>query len=86
MIRYTIHTEAVGLLAIERIVAELFEGFTLVEGVGCWKGFKEKALTITIYGDANDEGKVFLAASRIRVQNKQETVLVVQDSVSAKFV
>jgi hypothetical protein len=75
---YRIHTEDKNREAVESVVAEYFDGFTLSGGIGYWKGNRHASLTIEVI--ANDiphiKERVTAVARRIRELNGQECVLV----------
>ena len=73
---YRIHTE--NLMGTTEIVAKHFDGFTMIQDTGYWRGESERSAVYEIYGDKNlaTEFKVMACAEEIRRENKQEAVLV----------
>lgn len=84
MKRFVIHTENKNLAWIERLLSIGFDGFTVVKGLGYWRGQKEKTLEILIY-TANTE-LVRAIAERIKHHNKQEAVLVTETDCRIELV
>jgi len=76
MKRYTIHTENKDQKWIENLLSVGFDGFTIVNTRGYWKGAAEKSLEIVIYTD--NAYLVKAIAERIKHHNKQEAVLVTE--------
>ena len=75
---YRIYTEDLG--NIPEIVSQYFDGFTVFEAVGYWKGQREKTAVVELVTD--ERVKVYEMARTIKELNKQESVLVVPVSVS----
>lgn len=82
--RYRIFTEDKGnkdYLAL--LVLEKFEGFTVFECTGYYKGTKEKSLCFEIDTLAEDNRiAVFKLAETIKIYNKQECVLLQTENKS----
>lgn len=76
---YLIFTERKPNLA--GIVSQYFDGFTLADAVGYWKGEEEKSCIITLITD--DELTVKRVCKRINRENGQECCLMV--SVPSTF-
>ena len=76
-----IYTEDKNPTLVPRLVSLEFEGFTIIKGVGYWKGMPEPATIIEII-DTDDSpmtdfiDKVERTAERIKAINHQEAVLV----------
>ena len=83
MIRYRVYTER--KYNIERITSKCFDGFTLYETVGFWKGKKEKSICIEIIGKAKDYRQVKFLANKIKHINNQESVYVTQEKIHAEL-
>lgn len=82
---YRICTEDINRLRIEAIIARHgIDDYAMLSGVGCWKGQREKALTLEFIG--SDRETVRAIAEAIREANKQDAVLVQHIPVEAEFV
>ena len=74
---YRICTEAKNVEEIERATAVLFEGFSIWQGAGFWRGTREQSLMIEIFSSELNAGALVRSlAQTIRDFNKQECVLV----------
>ena len=71
---YRIMTEDLNRQAVLSEVSKSFEGFTVREALGYWRGTPEASITIEIITD--DKPGVLRVAEAIRVLNHQESVLV----------
>jgi len=71
---YRIYTEDVNRELIEQIVADSFDGYTLLPATGVWKGAREQSVVIEL--STEDKARVFETARQIKAANKQEAVLV----------
>lgn len=79
-IRYRIYTERKENLS--EIVGRYFDGFTLFEGLGFWKGKPEKSTTvIEILATPSRKRKIHNVARDILRENKQESVIVTSESI-----
>jgi uncharacterized membrane-anchored protein YitT (DUF2179 family) len=78
-----IHTEDMNREIIELILDERFEGYTILEQTGTWKGKKEKSLQIQIV-DA-DPDKVVTVVNCINTLNLQECCLVLNLPCTVSF-
>lgn len=83
MIIYRVYTER--KYNIERIASKCFDGFTLFNTIGYWKGKKENAVCIEIIGTAKDYRQVKFLASKIKSINNQESVYVIRQSIDAEL-
>lgn len=83
---YRIFTEDINRNTIENIVNSFFDGYTLVNSTGYWKGEKEKSLAIEIIGEKEDIQKIHSIARNIKIQNQQECVLVQEIPVNSVFI
>jgi hypothetical protein len=79
---YRIYTEDINRDKIVKIISNWFNGFTLFEGTGYWKGVSERALVIEIIADDEDEKDIAAMAGEIQSVNTQESVLVSKTEVS----
>ena len=83
---FRIYTERKRKTWLIRLVAEHFDGFTVFDTVGVWKGVQEKSVCIEIVtSDAAVGYKLNRISRAICGLNKQEVVLVVEYDVSAKL-
>lgn len=64
---------------IPEIVSQYFDGFTLFEARGYWKGKGERSAVVEVV--TSNRAKVYELARTIKELNKQESVLVVPVSV-----
>ena len=71
---FRIYTENRDKDDIRLLVSKYYEGFTLYEGQGIWKGKAEPSLIIEVIGGAI--GKIRKLAKEIKKVNKQEAVLI----------
>lgn len=76
---YRICTENVNKDKVVKLASQYFDGFTVIEGQGYWKGTSEASLIIEYI--CNDEtaavgGCVHNFAKAVRGHNKQECVLI----------
>ena len=88
---YRIYTENKNKADVVKLVSEQFEGFTVIEAEGYWRGQPEASLIIEIVGAtprlANEQDSIISAlAQRIRDHNKQETVLVTRTAEEHWFI
>ena len=81
---YRIFTENVNVEGIRKILDEHFEGYTVLEGSGSWKGMKEDSILIEI--DGTTAKKVRSAADAIKRLNQQQAVLVQRHSAESILV
>ena len=78
---FRIHTETRPNIAA--IVSERFDGFTLYAATGYWRGLREDSTTVEILADASRRADVDAIADRIRTENGQQAVLVVELDATA---
>lgn len=71
---YRIFTEDKNRKTIIKLTSRLFDGFTVFQTVGYWKGTPERSLTIEIVGAKRQDVRDLARA--IKQINKQEAVLV----------
>jgi hypothetical protein len=86
MHEFNIYTEDLNRKKIEKLVSSYFDGFTILESVGYWKGKREKAVIIRILSGAEDSAKVKALALKIKKQNKQQSVIIVKKNTDVNFV
>jgi hypothetical protein len=82
---YRILTENVNKEQIVKIVSLHFDGFTIYEAEGYWKGKPEKALVIEI-DSGNDLWLIMKIAKEIKAFNCQESVMVQGITTLTEFV
>ena len=74
---YRIITEDRNRYDTEQLVSDHFSDFTLIGATGFWQGKLEDSLIIEINTDVLNAGyRIGVLAKLIKVQNKQEAVLV----------
>lgn len=71
---YRIVTENINKARIIELITKYFDGFTLIEGQGYWRGKSEKTLIIEIMTTGCISVKRL--TSCIKVLNSQESVLI----------
>jgi len=73
---------------VAEIVLKEFDGFTMLRGVGFWKGGEERCLIIEIFTadtvEAHD--KVARVAKEIKAYLEQESVLIQRLECGGKFI
>jgi len=70
---------------IVKIVSRYFDGFTIINCEGYWKGIAENSVIIEIIAE-NEFPKILAIADEIRIANKQECVLVSSAQCAHSFV
>ena len=76
---FRIYTEDVeNAKQLAEIVSRFFDGFTVFETHGFWKGEYESSAVVEIHGKPGDVSRVRVLAEEIRKVNKQEVVRVVK--------
>lgn len=90
MVKYRIMTEDKNRDGIRAILDKEFPGYTLIPGLGCWKGVLEPSLTIEVLPSGQCEhcvpDIVRDIAQRIKQVNKQESVMIERQEVEVDFV
>ena len=81
---YRIYTEDKPNL--NRLAGAYFDGFTLLQGIGYWKGQPEACAVIEIIAEESEAKAIYCLARSIRLTNHQESVLVVSLPVTHKFI
>lgn len=75
---YRIHTESTGRYrqtAID-IMATTFDGFTVIDATGYWKGTREESIILEVYAADDARAQVYAVAEEIRRANAQQAVIV----------
>lgn len=89
MKRYRIYTEEKNREEIEEIIACYYEGYTIFDSKGYWRGkdrvYSEKAICIEIITDG-DSAKILRLCSLIKEYNQQEAVLLTGESVESELI
>ena len=73
---YRIFTENKNKKKIETLLNKHFEGFTMYNATGYWKNQSEESLVIEIEGKQSINNKVLDLCHKIKLANKQESVLL----------
>ena len=71
---------------IVKHVSKFFPGFTIMRGIGYYKGVREKSLTIIIVAKPRDRSTIHNIAEKIKYLGHQECVLVVETPVKTKMI
>jgi hypothetical protein len=82
---YRIYTENKNLKGIKLILNRAFESYTLLEGVGVWKGTEEKSLIIEVLSRIS-RGYFDIVADDIKDLNQQQAVLVTVSEIESKLI
>ncbi len=61
---------------IEQIISEVFEGFTLYEVIGYWKGAQEKTAKVEIAIQENQEIEVIRLCKQLRIALSQDAIML----------
>jgi hypothetical protein len=83
---YKIYTEDVNREAIEALVQDKFDSFTVQFSTGYYKNQQEKSLTIEILARADAVGTVRKLARAIKVENQQDAVLLIVSEMQTETV
>ena len=83
---YRICTENKNREQVEAIVAKRFDGFTVFEAKGYWKGQDEASLVIEVIPPEINEDNILGLAEDIKALNSQESVLIQELSCVSYFV
>lgn len=81
---YQICTELKNEAGIITILNQYFTGYSVVKGLGYWKGKPEASVTISVITE--DVVAVQHAAEDIKQLNEQESVLVIATASTSTFV
>jgi hypothetical protein len=82
---YRIYTENKNLEGIKKILNRAFESYTLLEGVGIWKGTEEKSLIIEVLSRIN-KGYFEIVADDIKELNNQQAVLLTVSEIESNLI
>jgi len=82
---YRIYTENKNLEGIKMILNRAFESYTLLEGIGVWKGTEENSLIIEVLS-AIPPAYFKIVAEDIKELNKQEAALLTVQETELKLV
>jgi hypothetical protein len=72
--------------AVRELVGAQFDGFTILQAEGSWKGVRENSIIVEIIGTEVDWIRVESVAKGIKEANAQESVLITRQFVDARFV
>jgi hypothetical protein len=79
--RYRLYTESVNRDRLAELFADI-EGYTVLAGVGVYKGKEERAVVYEVISNSLGILSVLQSIARIiREENKQESVLVTREPV-----
>ena len=81
---YRICTEDINRGAIQAILDSRVDGYSLFSGIGCWKGQRENSLAIDLIDVPREI--VEKIAQVIKLENQQESVLILEVPVTATFI
>lgn len=81
-----IFTEDVNRAGILSTVGRYFDGFTVIESLGFWRGKREKSLVIEVVCEGKDQAKVEAICREINLANKQECCMVQYLETAVRFV
>ena len=73
---YRLYTERRPNLA--ELTSRYFDGFTLIDTVGYWRGNAEQSAIIEVIGTSTDYARVLDLAHAIRISNGQQSVYLVR--------
>lgn len=85
MITYRIYTEDKNTVEIEALLDTHFDGYTVLNARGRWKGQSENSLVIEIIGDAVKYDTVKFVVKQIKKLNRQEKVLVTVSQIEGEL-
>ena len=75
-----IYTENKNIQKIQDQTDDIFEGYTMLEGIGRWERQNEKSLVIEIIGSKSRMSDATLLAHNIKQVNDQDAVLITESS------
>ncbi len=74
---YRIYTEDTDIRPeLHDLIDGYADGYTILTGLGVWKGKREAGLIVEIIGEYADKSKILRLAAEIKILGKQESVLV----------
>jgi hypothetical protein len=83
---YRIYTEDKNKDKVIKLVSKTFDGFTVTNGQGYWKGVPEKALIIEIVEKRYSSGQVNNLCIEIKKLNKQQAILLTETKTSRHII
>jgi hypothetical protein len=83
---YRIYTEDKNRTIICSEVNRYFDGYTVFNATGYWKGTKEKAIVIEILASSKAKYNIKKLAKFIKKYNRQEAVLIAESNVKSNLV
>jgi len=75
---YRLHTEDKNRIEVEKLVSDVFPGFSIYEQTGYYEGVAEKSICIEVDGFTVDDVKIAQLCRDICTMNQQKTILVQQ--------
>lgn len=87
MIKYTLVTQDLNRITIEDILSTKFDAFTILDGVGYWKGYREDTLIIEIATPSFEdrESDILEICDKIKAVNHQEKIFLTSAPLSARL-
>ena len=73
---FRVWTEDMNREGIESIVGKEFDGFSLVNAKGYWKGIGESSLVIEVETSQSELPRIRSIAEQIKLTNSQESVMI----------
>jgi Protein of unknown function (DUF3574) len=70
---------------LENVVSKHFQGFTLTQATGYWKGEKEEMFRLEIIAEIEDYEKIQIIALHYKNQFKQDSVMIEQMPTTVEF-
>jgi hypothetical protein len=86
MILYKILTEDLNREEVYRMVSALFNGFTVYQASGFWKGNAELSLVIEIIAENYDRHQIVALCEAIKQHNRQQCVMLVKIPVEMELI
>ena len=86
MILYRILTEDKNRGDILEFINRFFEGYTVLEGTGYWRGQAETCLIIEIITSYHHHDKIMAIAEWIQKHNNQDSVAITTQNIEIKTV
>lgn len=83
---YTLHTENVGRKGIADMVSKYFQGFSMTDSTGYYKGKAERSVAIVICATVTQAHIIRFLGKLIAQRNNQECVLITAQRVTGEYV
>lgn len=81
MIRYRLYTEDKDRESIISLAKQVSDGFTVLDAKGFWQGIAEGSLVLEFLGTKKLYRKVRALATAIKLQNRQDAVMLTAESI-----